>query len=80
MVIVEIIQAYPKWSIIVIALLVSLFISLINYFVLDKDKMKEMNEKKQITFLFSTHDPMVMERARRLVILRDGQIAEDKRN
>ena len=32
------------------------------------DKMKEMNQKKQITFLFSTHDPMVMKRARRLVI------------
>jgi len=44
------------------------------------DKMKEMNEKKQITFLFSTHDPMVMKQARRLVILRDGQIAEDSSN
>ena len=44
------------------------------------DKMKEMNQKKQITFLFSTHDPMVMKRARRLVILRDGQIAEDRSN
>ncbi|MFQ5568146.1 MAG: ABC transporter ATP-binding protein [Rhodothermales bacterium] len=42
------------------------------------DKMKEMNEKTGVTFLFSTHDPMVMERARRLVILRDGQIAEDE--
>lgn len=44
------------------------------------DKMKEMNEKKGVTFIFSTHDPMVMERARRLVILRDGQIVEDKSN
>ena len=26
----------------------------------------------------ATHDPMVMERARRLVILRDGQITEDE--
>ncbi|MFQ5864502.1 MAG: ABC transporter ATP-binding protein [bacterium] len=42
------------------------------------DKMKEMNEKKEVTFIFSTHDPMVMQRARRLVILRDGQIVEDK--
>ncbi len=42
------------------------------------DKMKEMNEKKGITFIFSTHDPMVMERARRLIVLRDGQIVEDK--
>ena len=43
------------------------------------DKMKEMNEKKGVTFVFSTHDPMVMKRARRLVLLRDGQIVEDKR-
>lgn len=42
------------------------------------DKMKEMNEKKGITFLFSTHDPMVMQRANRLILLRDGQIAEDR--
>jgi putative ABC transport system ATP-binding protein len=44
------------------------------------DKMKEMNEKKGVTFIFSTHDPMVMKRARRLVTLRDGQIVEDKSN
>ena len=44
------------------------------------DKMKEMNKKKGVTFLFSTHDPMVMKRARRLVILRDGQIVEDRSN
>jgi putative ABC transport system ATP-binding protein len=44
------------------------------------DKMKEMNEKKGVTFIFSTHDPMAMERARRLVILRDGQVVDDKSN
>ena len=43
------------------------------------DTMREMNEKTGITFLFSTHDPLVMERARRLVSLRDGRIAEDER-
>jgi putative ABC transport system ATP-binding protein len=42
------------------------------------DKMKEMNEKTGVSFLFSTHDPMVMERARRLVLLRDGKIASDE--
>ena len=42
------------------------------------DKMRDLNQRTGITFLFSTHDPMVMERARRLVILRDGQIAEDE--
>ena len=40
------------------------------------DKMREMNEKTGITFIFSTHDPMVMERARRLIIIRDGKIDE----
>ncbi len=42
------------------------------------DKMKEMNEKKGVTFIFSTHDPVVMQRARRLVLLRDGRIVEDR--
>jgi putative ABC transport system ATP-binding protein len=40
--------------------------------------MKEMNSKKNVTFIFSTHDEMVMEYARRVVYLRDGMIAEDK--
>jgi putative ABC transport system ATP-binding protein len=41
------------------------------------DMMKQMNEKKNVTFIFSTHDHMVMEYARRLINLRDGQIVED---
>jgi len=40
------------------------------------DMMRELNEKMKMTFLFSTHDPMVMERARRVITLKDGQIAE----
>ncbi|MFH1683374.1 MAG: ABC transporter ATP-binding protein, partial [Candidatus Margulisiibacteriota bacterium] len=36
--------------------------------------MKEMNEKTKTTFIFSTHDPMVMGYARRLVKVHDGQI------
>jgi putative ABC transport system ATP-binding protein len=40
--------------------------------------MKEMNEKKNVTFIFSTHDKMVMEYARRLVLIRDGQVADDQ--
>jgi putative ABC transport system ATP-binding protein len=39
--------------------------------------MKQMNEKKQVTFIFSTHDRMVMDYARRLVQLKDGRIRED---
>jgi putative ABC transport system ATP-binding protein len=42
------------------------------------DMMKQMNEKKNITFIFSTHDHMVMEYARRLIGLRDGQIVDDQ--
>lgn len=42
------------------------------------DIMKEMNEKLQATFVFSTHDPLVMERAYRIISLRDGQIYSDE--
>ena len=31
------------------------------------------------TFIFSTHDPRVMERARRLVTLVDGRVERDER-
>jgi putative ABC transport system ATP-binding protein len=41
------------------------------------DLMLELNEEKAATFLFSTHDPEVMRRARRIIVLRDGQIAEN---
>ncbi len=43
------------------------------------DLMREMNEHNGATFLFSTHDPMVMERARRVVRLKDGEIVADER-
>jgi putative ABC transport system ATP-binding protein len=43
------------------------------------DLMREMNERSHITFLFSTHDPMVMSRAKRVVRLVDGVIAGDER-
>ncbi|MFC1712873.1 ABC transporter ATP-binding protein [Candidatus Poribacteria bacterium] len=43
------------------------------------DLMKELNEQKGATFIFSTHDPMVMERARRIIHLHDGQIKTDER-
>jgi len=39
--------------------------------------MRQMNETHQTTFIFSTHDKMVMEYARRLVLLHDGIITED---
>jgi putative ABC transport system ATP-binding protein len=40
--------------------------------------MREMNERQGVTFLFSTHDPMVMERARRVVRLADGRVVGDE--
>ena len=41
--------------------------------------MDEMNRKHRTTFVFSTHDRMVMEYARRLVLLHDGLITSDER-
>jgi putative ABC transport system ATP-binding protein len=38
------------------------------------DLMRELNESKGTTFVFSTHDPMVMQRAKRIIRLRDGRI------
>ncbi len=38
--------------------------------------MKSLNEQQGITFIFSTHDPIVMELAKRIVRLRDGHIEE----
>ncbi len=43
------------------------------------DVMERLNREHGTTFVFSTHDPRVMERARRLVQLVDGRIAEDQR-
>ena len=41
--------------------------------------MENLNREQQVTFLFSTHDPRVMARARRLVRLVDGRIEERRR-
>ena len=43
------------------------------------DLMRRLNEEKGISFVFSTHDPMVVERARRVIRLRDGRIEADER-
>ncbi len=42
------------------------------------EMMRQMNEKKNVTFIFSTHDRMVMNFSRRLVKIRDGQVADDQ--
>jgi putative ABC transport system ATP-binding protein len=40
--------------------------------------MKEMNTRRNVTFIFSTHDRMVMNYARRLLRLKDGNVTEDQ--
>jgi putative ABC transport system ATP-binding protein len=42
------------------------------------DLMAEMNRSRRVTFLFSTHDPRVMARARRILHLSDGRIVSDE--
>ncbi len=43
------------------------------------DLMHRLNEQEQMTFLFSSHDQMVLERSHRLLELHDGAIVADKR-
>ena len=43
------------------------------------DVMEQLNRDEGITFVFATHDPRVMQRARRLVRLVDGTIVSDER-
>jgi putative ABC transport system ATP-binding protein len=42
------------------------------------DLMGRLNAEHAVTFLFSTHDPLVMERARRNVRLKDGRVVADE--
>jgi putative ABC transport system ATP-binding protein len=41
--------------------------------------MERMNRERGTTFIFSTHDAMVKDRARRVVTIRDGSIHSDER-
>jgi len=43
------------------------------------DIMKRLNKKSNITFLFSTHDKLVMDYADRIVKIRDGKIIEENK-
>lgn len=40
--------------------------------------MRDLNRDLGVTFLFSTHDPKVMDHARRIVRLVDGEVASDE--
>ncbi len=42
------------------------------------DLMEKMNEEKNITFIFSSHDKQVIERAKRLILLKDGRIVNEE--
>ncbi len=43
------------------------------------DIMRKMNKELNTTFIFSTHDPMVMKYANRFIKLKDGMISTDER-
>ena len=40
--------------------------------------MQELNQKHKTTFIFSTHDQLVMDFSRRTISLRDGKVVADK--
>lgn len=40
--------------------------------------MQQLNETEGTTFIFSTHDPRVITRARRVIVIEDGRITEDR--
>lgn len=43
------------------------------------EMMKKMNEERRATFIFATHDHMVMDFAKRIVSLHDGKVAGDQK-
>ncbi len=43
------------------------------------DIMEELNKKEKITFIFSTHDQRVVNKARRVITLEDGKVISDIR-
>lgn len=44
------------------------------------DLMVEMNEREGVTVIFSTHDQRVIDRAKRIITISDGQIIKDEIN
>jgi putative ABC transport system ATP-binding protein len=42
--------------------------------------MRRLNEEEKVTIIFSSHDPLVIQKARRSIVLRDGEIMEDIRH
>ena len=44
------------------------------------DLMERLNREHGVTFLFSTHDALVIDKARRRIRLHDGRIVGDERS
>lgn len=44
------------------------------------DIMHSLSHEEKTTFIFSTHDPRVMDRAERIITLQDGKIVSDERH
>lgn len=42
------------------------------------DMMEKLNEDENITIIFSSHDPMVIKKAKRHIVLKDGKIIENE--
>lgn len=42
------------------------------------DLMREMNRARQVTFVFTTHDPRLLDHVDRKILLRDGSIESDE--
>ncbi|SMO81052.1 putative ABC transport system ATP-binding protein [Saccharicrinis carchari] len=42
------------------------------------DMMEKLNREENITFIFSTHDARVVNKARRVILLEDGKIIKDE--
>lgn len=42
------------------------------------DLMKKLNQEQNMTFVFSTHDTKIMDRARRLIHIEDGAVVKDE--
>jgi putative ABC transport system ATP-binding protein len=40
--------------------------------------MERLNGQEGVTFIFSTHDPRIMAKARRIITLEDGKVREDR--
>jgi putative ABC transport system ATP-binding protein len=42
------------------------------------DIMERLNRQEGVTFIFSTHDPRIVAKARRIITLEDGKIVGDE--